>query len=75
MVEITSGTQGVGHVVDGDDYADGIDIGGTGTPGASGVITVGGVSQNVEVDGQGHWNVNFAHGEIAGWRLYVLTLV
>lgn len=28
------------------------------------MITVGGVSQNVEVDGQGHWGVNFANGEL-----------
>ena len=65
-VSITSGTQSVGHIVNGADYADGIEIGGTGTPGASGVITVGDVSQNVVVDGNGNWEVSFDSGQLPG---------
>jgi hypothetical protein len=53
-------------VVNGEDYEDGIDIGGNGTPGATGVITVGGVSQNVTVDGVGHWNASFTTDELPG---------
>ncbi|WP_458790161.1 BapA/Bap/LapF family prefix-like domain-containing protein [Yoonia sp. MH D7] len=64
VVNITTGTQSAGHVVNKADYTDGIDIGGTGTPGATGVITVRGVSQNVVVDGQGSWNAHFENGEL-----------
>ena len=53
-------------MVDGDDYEDGIDIGGTGTPGATGVITVGGVSQQVTVDGVGNWSASFTTDELPG---------
>jgi hypothetical protein len=35
------------------DYEDGVEIIGTGTPGATGTITVGGVSHDVTVDGRG----------------------
>lgn len=59
-VAITSGTQGANHVVNGDDYNNGIDIGGTGT------ITVGSVSQNVSVDGAGSWNNTFTGAELDG---------
>lgn len=64
-VAITSGTESAGHVVNAEDYADGIEIGGTGTPGASGIITVGGVSQAVEVDGEGNWVAHFDSSELA----------
>ena len=66
MVSITSGTQGNGHVVNGDDYDDGIDISGTGTPNTTGVITVGDVSQDVTVDGSGNWTSSFDESQLPG---------
>ena len=63
-VEITGGTQSAGHTVDAEDYADGITVSGTGTPGATGVVTINEVSTNVEVDGQGQWSATFTTDEL-----------
>ena len=66
VVAITGGTQGAGHVVDGEDYADGIEISGSGTAGASGVVTVGGVSHDITVDADGNWTTTFTTDELPG---------
>ena len=56
-VEITGGTRGQGHVVNNADYSNGIDISGTGTPGAAGSVTVGTVTVNITIDETGNWAV------------------
>lgn len=65
-VAISGGTQSAGHVVDAADYADGITITGQGTPGATGVVTVSGVSQNVEVDAEGNWTATYTTDQLPG---------
>lgn len=65
-VAITEGVQSAGHTVDVEDYSDGITISGTGTPGASGVITVSGVAQDVTVDDSGNWTVEFTPEQLPG---------
>lgn len=66
VVDITGGTQSAGVLVNNVDYIDGIDISGTGTAGASGTITVGGVSHNVTVDGSGNWTTTYTPEELDG---------
>lgn len=63
---ITGGTQGAGVVVNNADYGDGVVISGTGTAGASGVVTAGGVTHNVTVDGRGNWSTTYTPSELAG---------
>ena len=48
------------------DYEDGVEIIGTGTPGATGTITVGGVSHDVTVDGTGNWTTTYTPAELVG---------
>lgn len=64
VVDIVEGTKTAGHTVNEEDYADGIDISGTGTPNATGVITVGDVTQDITVDGDGNWTATFEPGEL-----------
>jgi hypothetical protein len=66
VVGITSGTKGADHVVNGDDYADGVDVGGTGTPGATGTVTVGDVTRDITIGEDGTWAVTLTPDEIAG---------
>ena len=65
-VAITGGTQGAGVLVNNADYIDGVEISGTGTAGASGVVTAGGVSHHVTVDGNGNWSTTYTPAELAG---------
>ncbi len=63
-VAITSGTQSSGHVVNAEDHADGVTIGGTGTPGATVSVTVEGATEEVVVGDDGTWEVTFDPGEV-----------
>lgn len=64
VVTFTSGTQGSDHTVNEDDYADGVEIGGTGTPGATGTLTVGDVTKDVVIDEDGNWIVTLTPAEV-----------
>lgn len=64
VVTFTSGTKGSDHTVNEDDYADGIEIGGTGTPGATGTLTVGDVTKPVTIDEDGNWSVTLTPEEV-----------
>ena len=66
-VSITSGVKSAGHKVNEEDHDDGVDISGTGTPGASGTITVGDDAvQDIEIDENGQWTVTFPKTDIPG---------
>ena len=64
VVTFTSGTKGSDHTVNADDYADGVEIGGTGTPGATGTLTVGNVTKDVTIDEDGNWSVTLTPDEV-----------
>ena len=65
-VAVTSGTQeGDRHVVNEEDHADGVDIGGTGTPGAIVDVTIGGVTETTTVGEDGAWGVTFESNDVA----------
>lgn len=63
VVDVTHGA-GNGDVVNADDYADGVEIGGTGTVGATVTVTVEGVTQTTTVDTDGNWEVVFPPGSV-----------
>lgn len=63
-VDITEGTKSVGHTVNGTDQADGVDVGGTGTPGGTVTVVVDGHTQTTVVDGDGNWTVTFPPDEV-----------
>lgn len=66
-VAVTAGTQeGDKHIVNQEDHADGVDIGGTGTPGAAVEVTIDGTTETTTVGGDGTWEVTFATGDIEG---------
>ncbi|MEL6640082.1 MAG: Ig-like domain-containing protein [Pseudomonadota bacterium] len=65
-VEFTVGTQSVDHTVNADDHSDGVDIGGTGTPGATGTLTVGDVAKDFTIGEDGTWTVNLTTDEVPG---------
>lgn len=62
---VQSGLQSSGHVVNGVDYADGVDISGTGEAGATVMIQVGGLERSTTVSSTGSWSFSFAPGELA----------
>lgn len=66
VVAINDGTESVGHIVNADDYEDGVTIGGTGTPNTSGTITVGDVTKDITTDDNGDWTADFTQEEVAG---------
>ncbi|MEY1555004.1 Ig-like domain-containing protein [Yoonia sp. R2331] len=66
VVAITEGTKSQGHVVNDDDHSDGVTISGSGTPGASGTVTVGDATHDVTVDDDGNWTVTFDPTEVEG---------
>lgn len=59
VVEITSGTESNEHVVNEEDHADGVEIGGTGTPGGTVEVTVNGNTETTTVGEDGEWEVVF----------------
>jgi len=61
---VTQGLMGANHVVNHDDYHDGIDISGTGEAGATITVTIDQASQSTTVDGNGNWQVTFQPGDI-----------
>jgi hypothetical protein len=65
-VAITVGVDGVDHVVNAEDHADGVEISGTGSPGSTGTIKIGDdIERDITVDGDGNWTVTFAPDEIS----------
>ncbi len=64
-VTFTSGTRDTGTTVNAEDYADGVDITGTGTPGATGTVTVGDVTKDITIGDDGTWSVSLTTDEVA----------
>lgn len=58
-VGIDDGVESVDHVVNDDDHTDGIDVGGTGEPGATIDVIIEGVTETTTVDENGEWEVTF----------------
>lgn len=58
-VTVTTGTEAVNHIVNEEDHASGVVIGGEGTPGATVEVTVGDTTQTTTVDEAGTWEVTF----------------
>lgn len=63
-VAFTSGTRGTGHVVNGVDQEDGATITGTGTPGGTVTVEIGGHVQTAVVGSSGEWTVTFPPAEV-----------
>lgn len=61
---ILAGTVETGTIVNAEDHADGVDIVGTGTPGAAVVVTVSGTDQETVIDEDGNWGVTFPTEDI-----------
>ena len=53
-------------VVNSNDYDNGIELGGTGTPGGEVTVTVGGVTETTTVGEDGTWEVVFQPGDLPG---------
>lgn len=64
VLSVTDGTESAGHVVNGDDQRDGVDISGTSEPGARIDVTMGTVTRTVEAGTDGRWTVNFGPGDL-----------
>lgn len=64
VVDITGGTDGNNHVVNKVDHSDGVDIIGTGTPGAIVDVTIDGTTHTTTVTPEGTWAVVFLPSEI-----------
>jgi hypothetical protein len=64
VLAITAGTESAGHVVNGDDQRDGVDIAGTSEPGARIDVTLGTASRSVEAGADGRWSVNFGTADV-----------
>jgi large repetitive protein len=62
--EILEGTVESGTIVNAEDHADGVDIVGTGTPGATVVVTIGDATQETVIDEDGDWSVTFPTDDI-----------
>lgn len=62
--EILTGTKDSGHVVNAEDQADGVDISGTGTPGATVTVTIDGTTETTVISEDGTWDVTFDPTEI-----------
>mgnify|MGYP000270978088 CR=1 FL=1 len=64
-VTVATGTlDGNDHVVNEVDHADGVDVGGTGAPGATVDVTINGHTETTTVDVDGNWAVQFAPATI-----------
>ena len=63
-VDVTSGTGGNEHIVNEDDHADGVEIGGNGTPFATVEVTIEGVTETTTVAEDGTWEVTFDSDEV-----------
>ena len=61
-LEITDGTQGTGVQYNGESFADGVKISGTGEPLASVTITIDGVTRTTTVADDGSWSLTWEPG-------------
>jgi hypothetical protein len=61
---ILEGTKDAGHVVNAEDRNDGVDISGTGTPGATVDVLVDGHTQTTVIAEDGSWSVSFPPSQI-----------
>ena len=64
VLTVTEGTESSGHVVNGDDQRDGVDVSGMSEPGARIDVTMGTVTRSVETGTDGRWSVNFGPGDL-----------
>lgn len=60
----TDGTVSTGHVVNGDDQRDGVDISGTSEAGARIAVVIGTVTHGLTANDQGQWTVRFTPDEL-----------
>ncbi|MEQ8901889.1 MAG: Ig-like domain-containing protein [Roseovarius sp.] len=65
-IAVEEGTQAVGHVVNLVDHEDGVEISGTGEPGAGILVVVDGVEAQTVVDDAGAWQVLFDPADLPG---------
>ncbi len=65
-VAVTEGTIAVGHQFNGEDHEDGVELAGTGEPGAAIVVTVGDAVLETVVDEGGNWEVVFDPEDVVG---------
>ena len=72
--DITSQAGGADGIVNAEEATQGMTVTGTTEPGASVLVTLGGVSRDASVDVNGNWTVTFAAGELpAGEQTATLT--
>ncbi len=64
-IDVTGGTKSTGVTVNAADHGDGVDISGTGEPGASLTVEIAGQSHSTTVAADGSWSVTFSPSEIA----------
>ena len=62
--QILTGTKDTGDVVNEEDHADGVEITGTGTPGATVIVVIDGVTEETVIAEDGTWGVVFDPTEI-----------
>ncbi|PIE12274.1 MAG: hypothetical protein CSA70_10300 [Rhodobacterales bacterium] len=75
-INFTDGTQSIGDLTNADDFADGVEIEGTGEAGASIEVTIDGVTHTTTVDDDGTWAVRFLNTELqAGEYETTVTVV
>ncbi|KNX41687.1 hypothetical protein ROTO_17780 [Roseovarius tolerans] len=65
-IAVEDGTQAVGHVVNLVDHEDGVEISGSGEPGAGIVVVIDGVEAQTVVDDAGAWQVVFDPADLPG---------
>jgi len=65
-VTVEEGTVATDHVVNAEDYEDGVDIAGQGEPGAAVKVVVDGQEQTTVIGDDGHWAVTFDPADLAG---------
>ncbi|MCF2904302.1 Ig-like domain-containing protein [Octadecabacter sp. CECT 8868] len=65
VVSVTAGTEAAEHVVNEEDHADGVDISGSGTPGATVEVVIDGVTETTTVSEDGEWTVTFDPEDVA----------
>ena len=66
VLEITGGTVETGDRYNEEDHSQGVTIEGTGNPGATVEVEIGGVTRTVEVDSDSNWRVTFNDSEVPG---------
>ena len=62
--DVQGGTASVDHVVNHDDYDNGVTISGTGEAGGSVTVTIGTAVEETVVDENGEWSVDFQPGDL-----------